>query len=109
MFDHTAAAFWQFILYAEIILKIREVLLPKAKYDLNLLKRIKEVEERFRLSDEIVAGDFTSRLELAVRSIVNHTKHLDAKVDIKHELTRILFENDIPTLRQEIVQLGAHF
>ena len=35
IFDHTIAAFWQYILYAEIILKIRELILPKARYDLR--------------------------------------------------------------------------
>jgi hypothetical protein len=109
VFDHTIAAFWQYILYAEIILKIRELVLPKAKYDLKLLKKIQDAEERFRLSDELVAGDFTSRLESAVRSIISNLKGAEPGSDIRHQLTNLLFENDLPQLRESIVDLASDF
>jgi hypothetical protein len=109
VFDHTIAAFWQYILYAEILLKIREAALPKAKYDLNLLKKIGEFEKRFRLTDELVAGDFTSRLEFAVRTIVRHVKAGASDKDIKQQLTNILFESEIPHFREAIVSLGSQF
>ena len=50
VFDHTIAAFWQYILYAEILLKLRETLLPKARYNFSLLNRIRELEEKYRLT-----------------------------------------------------------
>ncbi|MDU7525262.1 MAG: hypothetical protein E7K72_28510, partial [Roseomonas mucosa] len=36
VFDHTIAAFWQYIIYNEIILKIREMVLPKSRNDFSL-------------------------------------------------------------------------
>jgi hypothetical protein len=51
VFDHTVAAFWQYLIYYEIVFQTRELILPKVKYDLTLLKKIRDVEERFRLSD----------------------------------------------------------
>jgi hypothetical protein len=109
VFDHTIAAFWQYILYAEIVLKIRELLLPKAKYDLRLLNTIREAEVRFKLSDELVAGDFTSRLETAVRSVISNLKGATPGSDIRHQLTNLLFENEIPHLRESIVDLASDF
>jgi hypothetical protein len=92
VFDHTIAAFWRYILYAEIVLKIREVVLPKARYDLKLLNSVKEVEEHFKLSEEIVAGDYTSRFESAVRSIIGNLKGTASRADIRHQLTNLLFD-----------------
>jgi hypothetical protein len=85
VFDHTIAAFWQYILYAEIVLKIREILLPKARYDLRLLNKIRDAEVRFKLSDELVAGDFTSRLETAVRSVISNLRDSRAGGDVRHQ------------------------
>ena len=36
VFDHTIAAFWQYIMYVEILLEIREMTLPKSKHDFRL-------------------------------------------------------------------------
>jgi hypothetical protein len=109
IFDHTVAAFWQYILYAEIILKIRELVLPKAKYEMTLLRQIESVERQFRLSEEMVAGDFTSRLELAVRSMVTNLRAAKPGTDIRSTLTKILFETDIPRMRDSIVELAGGF
>jgi hypothetical protein len=109
VFDHTIAAFWQYILYAEILLKIREAVLPKARYDLSLLKEIGDLERRFQFTDELVAGDFTSRLELAIRTVVRHVKGATPERDLKQQITNILFESDIPNFRQAIASLGSQF
>jgi hypothetical protein len=57
VFDHTIAAFWQYILYMEILLAIRERQLPLAKYHLDKLTQIQELETAFGISDEMVSGD----------------------------------------------------
>jgi len=109
VFDHTIAAFWQYILYAEILLKLREEAMPTAKYSLDLLKQIGALEKRFHLTNELVAGDFTSRLEIAVRSILKNIKDIKPGRDAKEQLTNILFERDIPDLRDAIVSLGHKY
>ncbi|MCC6947081.1 MAG: hypothetical protein IT539_04865 [Bradyrhizobiaceae bacterium] len=109
VFDHTIAAFWQYILYAEIILRLREILLPKAKYSTELLNQVRDLEARLRFTNELVAGDFTARLELAIRSIREQLRHADTSRDIKEQLTNILFENDIPKFRDAIAQTGGGF
>jgi hypothetical protein len=109
VFDHTVAAFWQYILYSEIVLKIRELLLPKAKYDLKLLEKLRDVEDHFQLSEEIVAGDFTSRLERVVRSVIGNMKSVEPGTDVRRQLTNLLFETDIPKLREAIVDLASEF
>ena len=42
VFDHTIAAFWQYIMYMEILLEIRELVLPRARNDFRLQERIRE-------------------------------------------------------------------
>jgi hypothetical protein len=109
VFDHTIAAFWQYILYAEIVLKIRELVLPKARYDLKLLTKVRDIEDRFRLTDEVVAGDFTSRLEHAVRSVIKNLQDAPSGSDLRQRLTNVLFESEISRLRDAIVELAAGF
>src|SRR5215831_3065717 len=110
VFDHTIAAFWQYILYAEILLKLRETLLPKAKYNFSLLNRIRELEEKYRLTDAMVAGDFTSRLAQAVELLIKGLREANGGgKDYRSYLTNLLFESHIPTLRDTIVDLGSDF
>jgi hypothetical protein len=106
IFDHTIAAFWQYIIYAEILLKLRERLLPKAKYDMRLLNKIGDVEKRFGLTGEMVAGDFTARLAYAVRLVIDGLSKAPTK-DLRAHLTNLLFESSIPALRDTIVDLGT--
>jgi hypothetical protein len=70
IFDHTIAAFWQYILYTEVLLSIREVVLPRSVRDYGLQKRLSDLEESLQLTDNFVAADFTSRLEESVGSLL---------------------------------------
>ena len=107
IFDHTIAAFWQYILYAEILLKLRERLLPKAKYSFALLEDIRKIEIQFGLTEEMVASDFTARLALVVKKLIASIK--DSKESNRERLTNILFEGEIPRLRDSIVRLAPDF
>ena len=106
IFDHTVAAFWQYVLYFEILLKLRENVLPKARNDFVLQQKLSAVEDAFGLTDEIVAGDFTSRLEMAVKSVIKVAEtSTDASV-VKSQLTNTMFERPIPELKNAIVSVG---
>lgn len=107
VFDHTIAAFWQYILYAEILLKLREVLLPKARYSFKLLQEIERIEKQFELTEEMVASDFTARLEIVVKKLVSAI-HASTE-NTRERLTNILFESEIPQLRDSIVKLSSDF
>jgi hypothetical protein len=109
LFDHTIAAFWQYIIYAEIVLRLRELLLPKAKYNLSLLNRIRAVEEQLKLTDEVVAGDFTSRLEMAVNSVIEQLSSITRPEEVKAKVTNLLFENQIPKFRAAVRDLATEF
>ena len=63
VYDHTMTAFWQYLIYMEILIKIRELRLPAAKNNLRLLDQIRALEQDFHLDERMVAGDFTSRLD----------------------------------------------
>jgi hypothetical protein len=106
VFDHTIAAFWQYILYAEILLKLREAMLPKARYSFKLLQEIEKIEKQFDLTEEMVASDFTARLEIVVKKLVNA---ISTKDSTRERLTNILFESEIPQLRESIVRLSTDF
>ena len=63
IFDHTIAAFWQYIMYVEVLLKLREAALAKSRNDFELQERVRNLETKFAMTDAMVAGDFTSQLE----------------------------------------------
>ena len=107
LFDHTIAAFWQYIIYMEMMLKLRELLLPKAKFNLNVLQKIQTLETNFQLTDQIVAGDFTSRLEAAVRATIKGLSEVVGLGDIRQKLTNVLFEAHIPKLRDAVCELSS--
>ena len=109
VFDHTIVSFWQYILYMEILLKIREMALPMSRNDFDLQERIRKVEKEFSLTDSIVAGDFTSRLEMAVKEIVRGTKEQTDQEKFRNQFTNIMFEQPIPRLRRAIEEFSDQY
>lgn len=109
-FDHTIEAFWQYIIYMEIIYSLREAILPKAKYNYTKLKKMEEIEQRFKMGTEHVYGDFTSRLESAVELVINTLRELPPTATRANEaLTNILFEREISKLRDAVLELAAEY
>lgn len=109
VFDHTIAAFWQYIIYIEVLLKIRELALPRARNDFKIQERIREIEESFSFTESMVSGDFTSRLEIAVRGVIRVVERITNAADLRNQLTNIMFEDPIPRLREAIVSLQDFF
>lgn len=108
VFDHTVAAFWQYIIYFEILLKLREIVIPRAKNDFSIQKMVADIEDRFKLDDQIVSGDFTSRLKQAVDSVVYKAKRSDNAENLRSELTNFMFEEPIPALRSSVIELSTY-
>ncbi|MGR3507656.1 MAG: P-loop ATPase, Sll1717 family [Sulfitobacter sp.] len=109
VFDHTIAAFWQYILYTEILLKLREMVLPKSRNNFELIRQLAEIESRFSLDDSVVSGDFTSRLKTAVELVVAKARTARNSEALKGELTNMMFEEPIPALREAVLNLAGHF
>lgn len=108
VFDHTVAAFWQYIVYFEILLKLRELAVPKAKNDFATQTMLAELEDQFDLSDQVVSGDFTSRLKSAVDEVVKKAAASENAEKLRSELTNYMFEKPIPALRDAIVKLSTY-
>jgi hypothetical protein len=104
LFDHTVGAFWQYIIYMEILLKIREQILPKSIRDHDLQNRIIEIEEEFRLTENFVAADFTARLEEAINDLIGSIKS-QGRIN-PEELTNVLYERRIPALRDAVSEFS---
>lgn len=107
IFDHTIAAFWQYIIYIEILLKLRELLLPQSKHDIDLQRQIDNIENQFNLTE--VSGDFTSRLKKAVEIVIAETRKAKNTDSLRTELTNIMFEEPIPKLRKAVIELSSQF
>ncbi len=105
VFDHTIAAFWQYILYYEILLKLRELVIPKTKVNFGIQKKIADIEDKFELNDQVVSGDFTSRLTVAVDKVIDRARRADNPDTLRSDLTNFMFERPIPALREAIVSL----
>jgi hypothetical protein len=108
-FDHTIEAFWQYIIYMEIVYSLREGILPKAKYNFSKLKQIEDVEKRFKMGSEHVYGDFTSRLETAVELVIQTIRETPNPTKAKETITNVLFEYEISKIRDAVVQLAADY
>lgn len=102
VFDHTVAAFWQYIMYVEILLKLREAALLKARNDFALQERVRNIETAFSLNENMVAGDFTSRLRTAVNGVINAMGQSRDSDDVRRQITNTMFESFIPRLRDAI-------
>lgn len=109
VFDHTVAAFWQYIIYFEILLKLRELVLPKSKVNFDLQRKLAELEDKFSLNDKVVSGDFTSRLKSAVDEVIRFASRYDNPEKLRTELTNLMFESPIPALRDAICELNSYF
>jgi hypothetical protein len=109
VFDHTVAAFWQYILFVEIVLKMREIVLPRSRNDFALQERIRKIESDFGLDEAIVSGDFTSRLERAVKEVVRMTAEIGNPTELRSRLTNMMFELPIPKLRDAVASFQDYF
>ncbi len=109
VFDHTIAAFWQYVMLLEVLLKMRENILPKSKNDFALQERIRAVEEEFSLDEGVVAGDFTSRLGSAIDLVVKALQDAETDQDVRTHITNLLFERPIPKFRDAILSFHDIF
>ncbi|MHA6766420.1 P-loop ATPase, Sll1717 family [Sphingobium ummariense] len=109
VFDHTIAAFWQYVMLLEALLKIREDVLPKSKNNFALQERIRAIEEEFSLDESVVAGDFTSRLKTAIDLVVSALVKARSDQDVRSQITNLLFERPIPRLREAILSFADFF
>jgi hypothetical protein len=102
VFYHTIAAFWQYIMYVEVLLKLREAALTRSRNDFALQERIRNIETTFSLTEDIVAGDFTSRLRTAVDGLIAAMGKTQDSDDVRSRITNTMFEKFTPQLRNEI-------
>jgi hypothetical protein len=102
VFDHTIAAFWLYIMYVEILLKLREMVLPRSRNNFALQERIRDIEKKFSLSESVVSGDFTSRLETVVRDVIAVIHRAKVVDDVRQHITNAMFEQPIPQLRDAV-------
>ncbi|UKK86030.1 hypothetical protein L7H23_07985 [Sphingopyxis sp. BSN-002] len=109
IFDHTIASFWHYVMLLEILLKIREAVLPKSKNNFDLQERIRSIEENFGLHEAVVAGDFTSRLRTAVDQVISGLGGARNGDEVRQQITNLMFENPIPKLREAITSFGDIF
>lgn len=109
VYDHTIAAFWQYTLYAEILLKMREIVLPKSRNDFGLQERIRRIESEFQFDESVVSGDFTSRLETAVREVILAIQNVTTEADLRSQLTNAMYESLIPKLREAVLSFTDFF
>lgn len=103
IYDHTMGAFWHYIIYTELLLRVREEALLQSTRDMRLQSRLADVEDRFGLNNELVSGDFTFRLVFAVKQILEYLHGTPDPDKIKGGLTNLLYESSIPLLREALI------
>jgi hypothetical protein len=106
VFEHTIHAFWQYVIYVEVLLKIREMTLLRARNSFPLQERIRSIETEFELTESVVSGDFTSRLGSVITRVLSIVSELKDAVDIRSKLTNVMFETPIHRLREAIISFN---
>jgi hypothetical protein len=109
VFDHTIHAFWQYVMYVEILLKIREMVLPRSRNSFPLQERIRAVENEFELNESVVSGDFTSRLDLVIGRVLLLLGQVSGADEVKNRLTNVMFEVPIHRMRDAIISFGEFY
>lgn len=109
LFDHTIASFWQYILLLEMLLAARERALKRARREFSLQERIRRIEQTFNLTEEYLAGDFTSRLQIAIEAVIQMLRRKPAPEEVRQQITNAMYEVVIPQLREELVGLSEFF
>lgn len=110
LFDHTIAAFWTYILYTEMLLKIREMVLPLSRRDFDLQNKIRTLEQQLDLDDTIVSGDFTSRLNTAIKDVINIIRNgADIRNGDIKSITNVVYETAIPRLREMTISFMSYY
>jgi hypothetical protein len=109
IYDHTLAGFWTSIMYRELVLHMRSVLLPRSKNDFNLQKELAKIETDLGLTEYEVSGDFASRLESAVEDLVEQIRTFGGSGSIREKITNLLFSSQIPKLRDVVLNMTTRF
>jgi hypothetical protein len=103
--DHTVAAFWQYLIHIEILLKLREqiTLAPQRARNVtrDTFKVAREIDRLFDAVKSDMSGDFTSRLSALINSIVLEIEALRSRGQPPsvEELTNIIFQIDLRAAR----------
>jgi len=109
LFDHTIAAFWTYILYVELLLKIREIVIPLTARNFDLQNRVRDLETELHLTDAVVSGDFTSRLNNAILDVLSALRDDQGKAVNVKTLTNLIYETSIPKLRDLVISFADHY
>ena len=107
--DHTAQAMWQHVLYQEVLLAVRERVLPAAQRNYDLLKQVADIESNLNLDKETVSVDFTDRFENSVSKLIDAIKDRKNKDESVREFTATFFDKIIPKTRDSILSLNKFY
>ena len=105
VFDHTLAAFWQFVILTEVLFAIRREQTFRSKFDSKALQAEAEIDEvihRYRIGD---TGDFTFRISRLGDEIVQEIQRLRKTGSVSaQKLTNIIFRGAVADIRSLIAK-----
>lgn len=109
--DYLITAFWEYILYLEIVYKILEKDKEKQLRDHRISEKYRVLEELYHQDKELIDGDFSERLLFLSSRVVDNFKIeqsdvAEGKLSNK-QLTSILYKHDLATLRDTLVDYIA--
>ncbi|MCB0074256.1 MAG: hypothetical protein KDE20_22475, partial [Caldilineaceae bacterium] len=104
---HTFTGFWQIIILTELLLKVRESRSLQAKYSmeaLNVITQIDSILERYKIPAK---GDFTARLNSFVTRMIGEIEKFAQKEGEKisaEKLTNFVYGDEHRELRTELAK-----
>lgn len=107
VFDHTITAFWEYILYMEIVHRYREQVLSRWKNSTKVFRSLAEIEEKLGIDEKSASGDFTSRLEHLIRNIIGEVRK-NGRGGVE-KITNIIFDQQLPKVRHIAAEALADY
>lgn len=108
LFDHTIAAFWNFVLLSEIIYGFRKRYEVRAKIDDNALSIIQKIDNVMHDSDVFQSGDFTARLNKLGSNIAGEVKVIQKRGEriTPERMTNIVYQVGVFKLKALVLDLA---
>ncbi len=106
-FEHTIAAFWEYVLLLELCHKIVENHTRRPVYDSELYEPYDKLRIAYEMEGSDSEGDFSERLSFLIERFTNRFKSkYGTRENIRlnrSELTDLLYKNDIFEIRKALI------
>jgi len=102
VYDHTFAAFWNYLILSEILLIISGNYEVRSKHDGRYLSALKEIDRALGINQDSESGDFTSRLNRLSSHLLQEIRRIQSeggKLNVDR-ITSIIYQGGVGQVKE---------